>query len=201
MDYFTLIVFNVLPIVIICILNSRLIVTLWKIVNRDFKIHRSFTCDDKNNDNADDRLMTITTVTTTIRNSNANAPVVVDAIRSQRSAAQCFSANAMLFVVVIMLLICVGPQVPARLLFNHYGQYHLTTIIYICVTQQLVFLNAALNFCLYCLVSKQYRQLMMETFKGFTGKITEKYCSTIKLEGTSRNSSLRDVYVKCITVR
>lgn len=59
-----------------------------------------------------------------------------DATKSQRSTAQRFNANAMLFAVVIMLLVCVGPQAPARLLFNHYGQYHLTTITYICVTQQ-----------------------------------------------------------------
>uniref|UniRef100_A0A0R3RS50 G_PROTEIN_RECEP_F1_2 domain-containing protein n=1 Tax=Elaeophora elaphi TaxID=1147741 RepID=A0A0R3RS50_9BILA len=143
MDYFTLIAFNVLPIVIICILNTRLIITLRKIVNRDFKVPRSFTTD-----------------------------------------AQRFNANAMLFAVVIMLFICVGPQAPARLLFNHYGQYHLTTIIYICITQQLVFLNAALNFCLYCLVSKRYRQLMVETLKAFVSNITENFIITILSTGS-----------------
>lgn len=30
---------------------------------------------------------------------------------------------------------------------------------------QLVFLNAALNFCLYCLVSERYRHLMRKTLK------------------------------------
>lgn len=37
-----------------------------------------------------------------------------------------------------MLFVCVGPQAPARLLFDYYGQYHLTTIAYTCVTQQVI---------------------------------------------------------------
>ncbi|VDK81872.1 unnamed protein product [Onchocerca ochengi] len=193
MDYFTLIAFNILPIVILCILNTRLIVTLRKITDRDLRISGSFTSDDDDDyvdETMDSRRIIIATTATVIKSNNAiieNAALVTNATRSQRSTIQRFNANAMLFAVVIMLLICVGPQAPARLLFNHYGQYHLTTIIYICVTQQLVFLNAALNFCLYCLVSRQYRQLMMETFHEFIGKITEKCCSPVRLEDTTRH--------------
>ncbi|EPB73379.1 hypothetical protein ANCCEY_07539 [Ancylostoma ceylanicum] len=73
--------------------------------------------------------------------------------------------NALLFAVVFMLLICVGPQAPARLFFDIYGQYHPKAIVYACVSQQLVFLNAALNFALYCVVSKRYRILMRQTIK------------------------------------
>ncbi|WKX97776.1 hypothetical protein Q1695_013448 [Nippostrongylus brasiliensis] len=73
--------------------------------------------------------------------------------------------NTMLFAVVITLLICVGPQAPARLLHDFYGQYHAKAIIYTCISQQLVFLNASLNFALYCVVSKRYRILMRQTIK------------------------------------
>ncbi|EFO25939.2 hypothetical protein LOAG_02548 [Loa loa] len=143
MDYFTLIAFNVLPIVILCTINSRLIMTIWKVVDRDIKTRSSLTSDDIDIDNVDDtRSCTITptniTTTTSIRSNNAvieNAAFVTDATKYQKSVAQRFNANAMLFAVVIMLLICVGLQAPARLLFNHYGKYDLTTIIYMCVTQ------------------------------------------------------------------
>ncbi|VDM59889.1 unnamed protein product [Angiostrongylus costaricensis] len=46
-----------------------------------------------------------------------------------------------------------------------FGQYHARAIIYTCISQQLVFLNAAMNFALYCLVSKRYRILMRQTIK------------------------------------
>ncbi|KHJ90673.1 7 transmembrane receptor [Oesophagostomum dentatum] len=81
------------------------------------------------------------------------------------SSSHRLNPNALLFAVVLMLLICVGPQAPARLLFDLYGQYHPKAIVYTCVSQQLVFLNAALNFALYCLVSKRYRILMRQTIK------------------------------------
>ncbi|PAV67857.1 hypothetical protein WR25_24113, partial [Diploscapter pachys] len=81
------------------------------------------------------------------------------------------NANAMLFAVVLMLLVCVGPQAPARLLFDIYGQYHPKAIVYTCVSQLLVFLNAALNFCLYCVVSKRYRVLMRQTIKRLLRRI------------------------------
>lgn len=40
-----------------------------------------------------------------------------------------------------MLLLCVGPQALARLLFEHYGQYHIVAIAYTCVTQQVCFIQ------------------------------------------------------------
>lgn len=42
----------------------------------------------------------------------------------------------MLFAVIILLVICVGPQAPARLLYKYYGQYNSIAIIYTCITQQ-----------------------------------------------------------------
>lgn len=45
------------------------------------------------------------------------------------------NANAMLFAVVAMLFICVAPQAPARILYELYGQYHQTAVVYTCVTQ------------------------------------------------------------------
>ncbi|VDL75528.1 unnamed protein product [Nippostrongylus brasiliensis] len=56
-------------------------------------------------------------------------------------------------------------RAPARLLHDFYGQYHAKAIIYTCISQQLVFLNASLNFALYCVVSKRYRILMRQTIK------------------------------------
>ncbi|KAK6052250.1 hypothetical protein COOONC_10245 [Cooperia oncophora] len=56
-------------------------------------------------------------------------------------------------------------QAPARLLFDIYGQYHATAMRLCLLTQQLVFLNASLNFALYCVVSKRYRILMRQTIK------------------------------------
>uniref|UniRef100_A0A915PMJ5 G-protein coupled receptors family 1 profile domain-containing protein n=1 Tax=Setaria digitata TaxID=48799 RepID=A0A915PMJ5_9BILA len=133
MDYFTLIAFNILPVVIVFILNSRLIITLRQIAHRDMSIRGNFTYVDDNSSDGD----------RAVANGNAaiveNATLIVDVRRGQSSevaVAQCFSANAMLFAVVVMLLICVGPQAAARLFSNYYGQYHLVTITYTCVTQQ-----------------------------------------------------------------
>jgi hypothetical protein len=42
----------------------------------------------------------------------------------------------MLFAVVALLVICVGPQAPARILFEMYGAYHPKAILYTCITQQ-----------------------------------------------------------------
>lgn len=44
----------------------------------------------------------------------------------------------MLFAVVAMLFVCVGPQVPARVLYELYGQYHQTAVVYTCVTQLVI---------------------------------------------------------------
>ncbi|PIO63192.1 hypothetical protein TELCIR_15220 [Teladorsagia circumcincta] len=90
---------------------------------------------------------------------------LADGVLIQEISTHRLNPNAMLFAVVFMLLICVGPQAPARLLIEVYGQYHTKAIIYTCLSQQLVFLNASLNFALYCVVSKRYRILMRQTIK------------------------------------
>lgn len=77
------------------------------------------------------------------------------------------SANTILFAVVLMFLICNGPQVPARFLLEKYGPYDNLVNVYAAVSQQLIFMNASLNFCLYCLVSKRYRKLLRKTFPCF----------------------------------
>lgn len=46
MDYLTLVSFNVLPIVALCIINSRLIVTLRKVVDQDLVARGSFATED-----------------------------------------------------------------------------------------------------------------------------------------------------------
>lgn len=77
------------------------------------------------------------------------------------------SANAILFAVVLMFLVCNGPQVPARILFEKFGPYDALVNVYVAISQQLIFMNASLNFCLYCLVSKRYRKLLRQTFPCF----------------------------------
>lgn len=79
MDYFTLITFNVLPVVILCILNSRLIVTLWRIVDRDLKTRGSFTSDDVDVDNTNSRTITATATTTTTTIIRSNNVVIENA--------------------------------------------------------------------------------------------------------------------------
>uniref|UniRef100_A0A1I7WRS7 G_PROTEIN_RECEP_F1_2 domain-containing protein n=1 Tax=Heterorhabditis bacteriophora TaxID=37862 RepID=A0A1I7WRS7_HETBA len=61
---------------------------------------------------------------------------LADGTLVQESSTHCLNANAMLFAVVFMLLICVGPQAPARLMFDFYGQYHAKAIVYTCISQQ-----------------------------------------------------------------
>uniref|UniRef100_A0A183E5Q6 G_PROTEIN_RECEP_F1_2 domain-containing protein n=1 Tax=Gongylonema pulchrum TaxID=637853 RepID=A0A183E5Q6_9BILA len=82
-----------------------------------------------------------------------------DGTSGHRSAAQRFNANAMLFAVVLMLLVCVGPQAPARLLFAYYGQYHLTTIAYTCITQQVSTFYLFVFLCVFAYVQMQKRKL------------------------------------------
>uniref|UniRef100_A0A0N4UBJ6 G_PROTEIN_RECEP_F1_2 domain-containing protein n=1 Tax=Dracunculus medinensis TaxID=318479 RepID=A0A0N4UBJ6_DRAME len=133
MDSLTLLIFNLLSIIIVCILNIRIVITLKKI-NRRSNQNNSFSIffyHQKRKDIAGKQT------------NNANA-------------------NAMLFAVIILLVICVGPQAPARLLYKYYGQYNSIAIIYTCITQQLVFLNASLNFCLYCLLSRKYRSIILQ---------------------------------------
>uniref|UniRef100_A0A0N5ATS4 G_PROTEIN_RECEP_F1_2 domain-containing protein n=1 Tax=Syphacia muris TaxID=451379 RepID=A0A0N5ATS4_9BILA len=161
-DYLSLIGFNVLPILILCTLNMKLIITLRKVVDQDMA--RGSCCDTENGGQ-------FATGRTLLTNG-----ALISVLGTRSSTAQRFNANAMLFAVVIMLLICVGPQALARLLFEYFGQYHSTAIAYTCITQQLVFLNAALNFCLYCLVSKRYRTLLKQTLKRLIGR-ANKYVS------------------------
>ncbi|CAJ0951499.1 unnamed protein product, partial [Mesorhabditis belari] len=155
LDYVSLIAFNILPICAVLAMNARLIITLSKVADEDAK-RRSRQC-------------------------GAATSLVQEPIEGNSAAR--INANAMLFAVVICLLICVGPQAPARLLFGLYGQYHSTAIVYTCATQLLVFLNASLNFCLYCVVSKRYRSLMKSTIKGLAQGVTER-----RFGGTSARS-------------
>ncbi|VDO56100.1 unnamed protein product [Onchocerca flexuosa] len=74
MDYFTLIAFNILPIVILCILNTRLIVTLRKITDRDLRISGSFTSDDDDDyvdDTMNNRRIIAATTATVMQSNNA----------------------------------------------------------------------------------------------------------------------------------
>lgn len=71
-----------------------------------------------------------------------------------------FSPSVLNFVTLYYVL-----QVPARILFDKLGPDHPTVVVYMSISQQLVFLNAALNFCLYCLVSRRYRRMLRRTVK------------------------------------
>ncbi|KJH41976.1 hypothetical protein DICVIV_12046 [Dictyocaulus viviparus] len=161
MDYVSLFAFNVLPIISLLLMNYMIIVTLRRVVAEDAKKEGE-----------------------TIRLADGK-------LVHETSSLPRFNPNTMLFAVVFMLLVCVGPQAPARLLFDMFGQYHAKAIIYTCISQQaparllfdmfgqyhakaiiytcisqqLVFLNAAMNFVLYCVVSKRYRILMRQTIK------------------------------------
>jgi hypothetical protein len=135
-DYTSMIVFNLLPIALLIILNGRLILTLRKIAAHQHHLQ-----------------LYTPPVTTSQRGSNEST--------TRRN----ISANAMLFAVALMLFVCLGPQIPARFLFDYFGTYHRTTVVYSTITQQLVLLNASLNFCLYCLVSRRYRSLLRLTVK------------------------------------
>ncbi|CAD5212289.1 unnamed protein product [Bursaphelenchus okinawaensis] len=97
-----------------------------------------------------------------------------------------FNANAILFAVVVLLFVCIGPQAPARLLYDYLGPYHPTVVIYMCISQLLVFLNASLNFCIYCLVSRRYRSLLTESIKRLLHHDAE-WCS---LTGTQLKTKI-----------
>lgn len=129
LDHLTLVMFNLLPIALLLLLNTKLIFTLKRVAKED---------------------------------SKRGGLTLSDEPPSSRA-----TANAMLFAVVGILLICLGSQAPARMLFSLFGQYHPHAILYACISQQLVFLNASLNFALYCVVSKRYRDLMRATFTRF----------------------------------
>ncbi|CEF63386.1 G protein-coupled receptor, rhodopsin-like family and GPCR, rhodopsin-like, 7TM domain-containing protein [Strongyloides ratti] len=139
MDYFSLFTFNIFPIVLLFYLNYKLIMTLRKVIHKDLILQRQIISSNQQ--------------TTQLINNHEN------------NFTQRQNANKILFAVVAMLFICVAPQAPARLLYEILGHYHPTAIIYTCISQQLVFLNASLNFCLYCLVSRRYRSLLIESFR------------------------------------
>ncbi|CAI5441033.1 unnamed protein product [Caenorhabditis angaria] len=141
MDYVTLLAFNILPILALLYMNCRIIFTLRRVVDEDTKREDEWKFSD--------------------------GALVQQENRNNRT----LHANAMLFAVAIMLFLCIGPQAPARILFDLYGQYHPHAILYTCLSQQLVFLNASLNFGLYCVVSKRYRTLMKQTLKKLLHKL------------------------------
>ncbi|GMT16967.1 hypothetical protein PFISCL1PPCAC_8263, partial [Pristionchus fissidentatus] len=133
LDNLTLVAFNLLPIALLLLLNTKLIFTLKRVAKED---------------------------------SQRGGLSISDEPASSRA-----TANAMLFAVVIILLLCLGSQAPARMLFSLFGQYHPHAILYACISQQLVFLNASLNFALYCVVSKRYRDLLRATFSRLAARL------------------------------
>uniref|UniRef100_A0AC35GH99 G-protein coupled receptors family 1 profile domain-containing protein n=1 Tax=Panagrolaimus sp. PS1159 TaxID=55785 RepID=A0AC35GH99_9BILA len=164
MDYFSLFGFNVAPIILLCWLNCKLIATLRQVVDQDLNRLNNNTIFDS---------------------STMTEQAIID------SNQQRLNANAMLFAVVALLFVCVGPQAPARLLYEYYGHYHSTAVIYTCISQQMVFLNAALNFCLYCLVSRRYRGLLKESLNHVFGSENDLFMSTgiqLKTKFTSLQS-------------
>lgn len=144
MDYFTLVGFNLLPIASLLFMNMRIIMTLRRVVDEDSRRDEEITR------LADGTLVQVLPfpmfelILTLIPSTDRVSSLF------QEPASHRLNANAMLFAVVFMLLICVGPQVRcpripsqliifqalARLLFDLYGQYHSTAIVYTCVTQQ-----------------------------------------------------------------
>uniref|UniRef100_A0A914D4Q0 G-protein coupled receptors family 1 profile domain-containing protein n=1 Tax=Acrobeloides nanus TaxID=290746 RepID=A0A914D4Q0_9BILA len=113
MDYLSLFGFNVMPILILFILNVKLIITLRRVVDQDIS----------RNTNGDIYLNSI---------QGNQGPILVS---NNEANSHRLNANAMLFAVVAMLFICVGPQAPARILYEFYGQYHRTAVVYTCITQ------------------------------------------------------------------
>uniref|UniRef100_A0A914DA75 G-protein coupled receptors family 1 profile domain-containing protein n=1 Tax=Acrobeloides nanus TaxID=290746 RepID=A0A914DA75_9BILA len=167
MDYLSLFGFNVMPILILFILNVKLIITLRRVVDQDIS----------RNTNGDIYLNSI---------QGNQGPILVS---NNEANSHRLNANAMLFAVVAMLFICVGPQAPARILYEFYGQYHRTAVVYTCITQLLVFLNASLNFCLYCLVSKRYRDLLRESIRQVFSEKSE-CCTSTGIQVKTKFTSL-----------
>ncbi|KAF7629864.1 G_PROTEIN_RECEP_F1_2 domain-containing protein [Meloidogyne graminicola] len=149
MDWFSLLIFNFLPIGLLAYLNIKLMKTLRKIVRRDSSVSSNFL-QQNNLENEQQQQIKILPM------ENKN---------SEENSKNNLNANAMLFSVVLLLFICIGPQAAARLLYEWNGIYHINSVVYTCISQQLVFLNASLNFCLYCLVSCRYRLMLKETLK------------------------------------
>uniref|UniRef100_A0A0M3ISP3 G_PROTEIN_RECEP_F1_2 domain-containing protein n=1 Tax=Ascaris lumbricoides TaxID=6252 RepID=A0A0M3ISP3_ASCLU len=192
MDYFSLIGFNMLPVIALLLLNTKLVITLHKIY---YRFMDYFSLIGFNMLPVIALLLLNTKLVITLHKvidqdvARVNSQIThIESYGMRSLTVQRFNANAMLFAVVLLLLICVGPQVPARLLFDYYGQYHETAVLYTCVSQQLVFLNASLNFCLYCLVSRKYRSLLQQTIKRFFDK-ARRYDSSMALRRFGKKSS------------
>uniref|UniRef100_A0A915EQE6 G-protein coupled receptors family 1 profile domain-containing protein n=1 Tax=Ditylenchus dipsaci TaxID=166011 RepID=A0A915EQE6_9BILA len=166
MDTISLFGFNLLPIIILCILNFQLIMTLRRVVDQDLSR--------RNSDG--------TTASAAFRPNNTLSLFITNESSSQR-----LNANAMLFAVVLLLFICIGPQGPARLLYDYHGHYHVTAILYTCISQQMVFLNASLNFCLYCLVSRRYRGLLKESLRQLF--YNKEWCTSTGIHFKNKMSS------------
>ena len=149
MDWFSLLAFNILPIALLSVLNLQLVFTLRQIVRRDSSASSTFGQSTEQENNSH------TNFQQQIQNRGG-------ALEGNERASG-LNANAMLFAVVLLLFICIGPQAPARLLYEWHGHYHVDAVLYTCISQQLVFLNASLNFCLYCLVSRRYRAMLKES--------------------------------------
>ncbi|KAL7076820.1 hypothetical protein ACQ4LE_003932 [Meloidogyne hapla] len=147
MDWFSLFIFNLLPILLLAYLNIQLMQTLRHIVRRDSSVSANFLQQNENNEQ-------IRVLPMEIKNFGEE---------NQQNNCNNSNANAMLFAVVLLLFVCIGPQAAARLLYEWHGIYHINSVLYTCISQQLVFLNASLNFCLYCLVSRRYRLMLKET--------------------------------------
>uniref|UniRef100_A0A7E4VBJ7 G_PROTEIN_RECEP_F1_2 domain-containing protein n=1 Tax=Panagrellus redivivus TaxID=6233 RepID=A0A7E4VBJ7_PANRE len=163
MDYFSLFAFNAAPILLLLFLNCRLIVTLRKVVDQDLRRTSQDSAMEQSSEQT---------------------------VFAESSAQQRLNANAMLFAVVALLFICVGPQAPARLMYEYYGHYDATAVVYTCISQQMVFLNAALNFCLYCLVSRRYRGLLRESLRRVFVHESE-YCTSTGIQLKTKFTSLQ----------
>jgi len=147
-DYASMLGFNIAPILLLAVINFRLVMTLRRVVEED--LSRRSSADGAGG-------------VAVYHGVGTHGRVSLFAT-SGESASQRLNANAMLFAVVALLFLCIGPQAPARLLYDYYGHYyHPTAVLYTCLSQLLVFLNASLNFCLYCLVSRRYRAMLRES--------------------------------------
>lgn len=154
-DYVSMVGFNIAPIILLAVLNFRLVMTLRRVVEED--LSRRSSADGAGG------VAVYHGVGTHGR---------VSLFATGESASQRLNANAMLFAVVALLFLCIGPQAPARLLYDYYGHYyHPTAVLYTCLSQLLVFLNASLNFCLYCLVSRRYRAMLRESVCRVVGRV------------------------------
>ncbi|KAI6229871.1 G-PROTEIN-RECEP-F1-2 domain-containing protein [Aphelenchoides fujianensis] len=125
MNYVSLFLFNLLPICLLLILNILLVRTLRRVVDQDRR-----------------------------RSSGADTQEMLPQVQlNQEAGANRLNANTMLLAVVLLLLLCIGPQAPARLLADYYGLYDVNVVHYICITQLL-----------------RYRALLRDSLRKLTKK-------------------------------